>query len=50
MKMMKTIAICVALVAGPALAAEAPSFVVAGAAGECGGLTRISNCPTEEKK
>ena len=34
MKMMKTIAICIALVAGPALAADAPSFVVVGAAGE----------------
>jgi hypothetical protein len=32
--MMKTIAVCVALVAGPALAADAPSFVVVGAAGE----------------
>jgi len=34
MKMMKTIAICVALVAGPAFGADAPSFVVVGAAGE----------------
>lgn len=32
--MMKTIAVCVALVAGPAFAADAPSFVVVGAAGE----------------
>jgi len=32
--MMKTIAVCVALVAGPALAADGPSFVVVGAAGE----------------
>jgi hypothetical protein len=34
MKMMKTIAICIALVAGPALAADAPSFMVVGATGE----------------
>ena len=34
MKIMKTIAICVALVAVPALAADTPSFVVVGAAGE----------------
>ncbi len=31
--MVKTIAICVAIVAGPAYAADAPSFVVVGAAG-----------------
>jgi len=34
MKMINTIAVCVALLAGPALAADAPSFVVIGTAGE----------------
>ena len=50
MKMMKTIAICVVLVAGPALAADAPSFVVVGAAGESRtlGVADLQKMPVRE--
>ena len=50
MKMMKTIAICVVLLAGPALAADAPSFVVVGAAGESRtlGVADLQKMPVRE--